>query len=153
LLLVFFVSILWLRFVLVETILATMKIEIDFGRPDELRKMKRDLEIALETIDGALIAIGKIPNDVNQPQLIQPAGPQVIENKDEASSLLSLSPLTKLVEQMPTEFSMSEIYSAANAAGITRARARSKIDELVKDGKLAVVQKGQGRRPTTFRKA
>ena len=36
-----------------------MKIEIDFSRPDELRKTKRELEMALSTIESALEAIAK----------------------------------------------------------------------------------------------
>ena len=131
-----------------------MKIEIDFSRPDELRKMKRELEMALSTIDGALVAISKSGNDPKQPPL-----PQIQQDTNGGASevrigiLQSGSPLARLIDGMPNEFTMTNIFDAAENAGFSRARVRGAVNELVQNEWLILVEPGSGRRPSRFRKA
>jgi hypothetical protein len=121
-----------------------MKIEIDFSKPEGLRKQKRELEMALATIDGALVAIGKNGRDVDQPSFpqITPAAP-VAANGDAAV----------IIAGLPSEFNMREAKTAADAAEIPDSRLRREIALMTEQGTLILVEKGQGRRPATFRKA
>ena len=131
-----------------------MKIEIDSSRPDELRKLRREHEFALQMIDAALAAIGKNGVDPKQPQLIR-AGAESIENPATASAaiLLSDSPIAGIVERMENEFTMSDIFDAAESGGITRSRARQSVADLIEKKYLICIEPGSGRRPSKFRKA
>ena len=63
-----------------------MKLEIDFSKPDSLRKQKRELEMALATIDGALAAINRGAYE----SVDQPAQPQMPEPEKSAKSVIDL---------------------------------------------------------------
>jgi hypothetical protein len=121
-----------------------MKIEIDFSRPDGLRKQKRELEMALATIDGALAAIYKNdrdkPNEPTFPQI-----PPVVESSSNGS-------VDAIIAALPKEFNMRQAKEAAETAEIPDSRLRREMNILVEGGSLILVEKGQGRRPATFRK-
>jgi hypothetical protein len=136
-----------------------MKIEIDFSRPDELRKMKRELEMALSTIETALSAIGKNSIDPQQPTLPQiqkeaaPApDPTPTETETAQNILESGYTIAHLVERMPTEFTSSDLFVAGEAESIPRSAVRREIAEMVDGNWLIMVEQGQGRRPSRFRK-
>ena len=120
-----------------------MKIEIDFGRPDELRKTKRELEMALVTIDSALMEISKNGHSSDHPTFPQISDLQ--ETNDAA--------VTTIISGLNNKFNMREALSAASAAGIPGSRLRREIARLTEIGTLVLAEKGQGRRPASFRKA
>ena len=121
-----------------------MKIEIDFSKPEGLRKQKRELEMALATVEGALAAIGKNGRDVETPPFpqIAPAAPPSA-NGDVGA----------IIAALPNQFNMRQAKTAADAAEIPDSRLRREIASLTESGVLILVEKGQGRRPASFRKA
>jgi hypothetical protein len=121
-----------------------MKIEIDFSRPEGLRKQKRELEMALATIDGALAAINKNDRDVGQPSFPQIAA---------AIPAPAVGSVAEIIAAMPNQFDMRQAKTAADAAEIPDSRLRREIAQLTEKGELILVEKGQGRRPASFRKA
>jgi hypothetical protein len=54
---------------------------------------------------------------------------------------------------MPNQFNMRQAKVAADAAEIPDSRLRREIARLTESGALILVEKGQGRRPASFRKA
>jgi hypothetical protein len=124
-----------------------MKIEIDFSKPEALRKQKRELEMALLTIDSALTALGKNGRDADQS--LQPSLPQM----KEAQSTAVAGTVEEIVALMPSQFSMREAKAAADVAEIPDSRLRREIAQMVEAGALILAEKGQGRRPASFRKA
>lgn len=123
-----------------------MKIEIDFSRPDELRKTKRELEMALATIESALAQIGTNGHDAAQPSL-----PNLGSHQPTKAAISNY--LDGIIASMLPEFTMREVMSYADAVGIPHSRVRREIASMTEMGALVLIQKGQGRRPTTFRKA
>lgn len=122
-----------------------MKIEIDFNKPELLRKQKRELEMALATIDGALASIYKIERD----EVDQPSFPQIAV----AAPAVTSGSVAEIIAAMPNQFDMRQSKTAADAAGIPDSRLRREIARMIEGGTLILVEKGQGRRPATFRKA
>ena len=131
-----------------------MKIEIDFSKPDELRKMKREFELAIATIETALSAAERNVPDPNQPPL-----PKIIDSANEKSKvdmvgiLQSNSPIARIISELPAEFLMTDIFAAAETAGFPPSRIRNYVAELVEGGWITLIQAGSGRRASRFRKA
>jgi hypothetical protein len=121
-----------------------MKIEIDFNKPESLRKQKRELEMALATIDGVLAAINKNGRDVETPPFPQIAGVIPAPASGDVETIISL---------LPNQFSMREAKAAADLADIPDSRLRREITKMIESGSLVMTEKGQGRRPASFRKA
>jgi len=121
-----------------------MKIEIDFSKPEGLRKQKRELEMALATIDGALAAINKNGRDVDQPSF-----PQIAV----AAPAATVGSVAEIIAALPSQFDMRQAKTAADAAEIPDSRLRREIARMTEGGTLILVEKGQGRRSATFRKA
>lgn len=124
-----------------------MKIEIDFSRPDELRKQKRELEMALTTIETALVAIGNIGREKGQQSF------PGIPDKSPAPITSSDDKVAPIIAALPDQFTMREAKMAADEAKIPDSRLRREMSRMTESGALVMVQKGQGRRPATFRKA
>ena len=120
-----------------------MKIEIDFSKPESLRKQKRELEMALATINGALTAMGKIESDVDHPTF-----PQI----KEVQANLTVNGVDELIAALPSQFNMRQAKEVADAAEIPDSRLRREIARLTESGALIMIEKGQGRRPASFRK-
>jgi hypothetical protein len=122
-----------------------MKIEIDFSKPESLRKQKRELEMALATIDGALAAINKNGRDVETPPFPQIAGaiPMPAPSGD----------VETIISQLPNQFSMRDAKFAADLADIPDSKLRREITKMIESGALVMTERGQGRRPASFRKA
>ena len=121
-----------------------MKIEIDFSRPEGLRKQKRELEMALATIEVALAAINKNSREVETPPF-----PQItVAIPDPA-----VGGVADIIAAMPSQFDMRQAKAAADAAEIPDSRLRREMSSMIETGELILVEKGQGRRPASFRKA
>ena len=59
----------------------------------------------------------------------------------------------EIIAAMPNQFNMRQAKVAADAAEIPDSRLRREIARLTESGALILVEKGQGRRPASFRKA
>ena len=125
-----------------------MKIEIDSSRPDDLRKLKREHEFALEMIDAALAAISKNGRGADHPTFAQ-----IAPTQGEDASVATDAGVAAIIAAMPTEFNMRQAKAAADAAEIPDSRLRREIASLTEAGSLILVERGQGRRPATYRKA
>jgi hypothetical protein len=125
-----------------------MKIEIDSSRPDDLRKLKREHEFALQMIDAALLAISKSADDSVESHL-----PQLAPTLSQELMASTDNNVATLISAMPSEFNMRVVKLAAEAVDIPDSRLRREIAKLIESGALVMTQKGQGRRPATFRKA
>ena len=121
-----------------------MKIEIDFSKPESLRKQRRELEMALTTIDGALAAINKNWREGDQ---------QSLPHNSAVDAGSSASSVSEIIAAMPKQFDMRQAKSSASAADIPVSQLRREIEKLMESGELILVEKGKGRRPTSFRKA
>lgn len=100
--------------------------------------------MALETIDSALTAINKNDRDVGQPSF-----PQIATN----APAPAVDSAAEIIAELPNQFNMREVKTAAEAAEIPDSRLRREIAQLIESGALILVEKGQGRRPASFRKA
>jgi hypothetical protein len=134
-------------------IVSVMRIEIDSSKPDDLRKLRREHEFALQMIDAALSAIGKESIDPKQPSLPQIPEDSPSAPKKEGSSILdSGSDIAHLVDRVPVEFTSSDLFAAAEIENIPRSQVRRGLAELVEGEWLVLVEAGKGRRPSRFRK-
>jgi hypothetical protein len=125
-----------------------MKIEIDSSRPEDLKKLKREHEFALQMIDAALLAIGKNDRDSgesNFPQIVPPRLEQLLTAPDTG--------VAGIIAALPIQFDMRQAKTAADAAEIPDSRLRREIKRQTDIGTLVLVERGQGRRPASFRKA
>lgn len=134
-----------------------MKIEIDFNKPEELYKMRRELEMALSTIDGAIQAIKRNAVDPAQPALL----PEIeVEHsnkaEDEKQTVTHISETglhtSAIFSKLPNEFTMRDALTHPEAQNFADSRVRSDIATLIETGWIEVIEAGAGRRPTRFRK-
>jgi hypothetical protein len=118
-----------------------MKIEIDFSKPESLRKQLRELEMAAATIKSALSAIDNVD---------QPSFPQIPATVDSPAREIDVA---SIIASFPAQFDMRQAKLAADAAEIPDSRLRREIAKMIESGALVMTEKGQGRRPANFRKA
>jgi len=122
-----------------------MKIEFDFARPEELRKLKREYETALAIIDAALAAIGR--DKVEHPeQMPLPTIPKTTSGQSANPAIASV------IAKCEQEFDQKNFLQLAKADGIPEQKARREIRNMVASGLLKLVTQGKGRCPSIFRK-
>ena len=132
-----------------------MKIEIDSSRPDELRKMKAEHEFALRMIDAALSAIGNNTIDPKQPALPAIQESVTVDSSKALSKFSDFGDLKigYLLDRFDTsKFTSSDVFALAESEQIPRSLVRRELAELVHGGWLLLVETGQGRRPSSYRK-
>jgi hypothetical protein len=137
-----------------------MKIEIDTSKPDELRKIKRELEALLSSIDAALLSInrnGEVP--AQQPALPAPVGqtsqPMVETPTAAEPPRRTRAPRRTAVYAISTlgpEFSTTEARLAADNIGVSDAQVRRELRRQIARGELTPLEPGRGRAPATYRK-
>jgi hypothetical protein len=113
-----------------------MKIELDFSSPVELRKTRRELEMALAAIDSALNALG-----VDAAKALE----STIPDKPRQSP-------TSVIDALPPSFTTREARKAAEAAGVSDQRIRNEIARQIDKGTLRLAEAGKGTIPSTFAK-
>lgn len=128
-----------------------VKIELDTSKPDELRKLKRDMEVVLATIEAALQAIGNngAIDAPGQLPLIAPALPPAPPPNHAPAAP---EPLPDFLNRLPDPFSMRDALNLAPAESISLPSMRRTILRLVGRG-LTQVKRGKGPNPLIFRKA
>jgi len=129
-----------------------MKIEIDFAKPDALRQMKRELEAALAAVESALKAFGPAA-DARQVQMFHhhPPLPENI-NGTLAPIAKSVASLEDLFHEAGETFTSKEWIQRGKASNIPESQVRNYIKELENAGRIALIQRGQGRRPSSYHK-
>ena len=135
-----------------------MRFEVDTSKPDELRKLKREMEVGLATIEAALIAIGKNGNDspaqavLGLPVAAAPAPPT--SSTQEADPPPSPRPeLPEPLNQLPSQFSMRDALNLAESGNYSLPSMRRMVLRLMNEGALILVARGKGPKPSIFRKA
>ena len=122
-----------------------MKLEIDFSKPEDLLETERQLEMALATVKSAIAEIRRNGTDLT--------GLPTAPVNNAAPNDVSKTTVSSLVVSMPSEFTMRQIFERADAAGVARPKARKELGSMVTQGTLLLIEKGQGQRPSRFRKA
>jgi hypothetical protein len=129
-----------------------MKIEIDFSKPEEMRKMKRELEMALSTIETAIIAVGKNGHDPKQENL-----KAIVETP--VKSYDSMIPLSvdenvpaQIFSEMPDKFLGKHLMLKSDLMKFPRSKMRRELNNWLKKGDIILVEQGKGRRSSQFRK-
>jgi hypothetical protein len=78
--------------------------------------------------------------------------PQLAPAQPEETLTVTDTGVAAIIAAMPDEFNMRQAKTAAEAAGIPDSRLRREIANLT-GSTLILVERGQGRRPATYRKA
>ena len=120
-----------------------MKLEIDFSRPDELRRQKRDLEMALSTIEAALRECEK--NSV-------PSGQATLPSMEVPPAKKGASLADTLLAGVPDKFTMREAIDSGATFGMSSTAVRKLIALIATEGAIELIEKGQGRKPSSFKK-
>ena len=109
-----------------------MKIEIDFNDQNKLKQLVAELEKALSVAKFAL----KAPTNGHSEAPIQRQ-----EQPDALQAIL---------DNLPASFTTRDVIEAAGED--KRATVKLWLSKAVQDGRLQIVQVGQGRRPTSYQK-
>jgi len=131
-----------------------VKIEIDTSKPDELRKLKREAEVVLATIEAALQAIGKngVRDSPGQLPLIVPApAAEAMPPGEPPLVQVVEEPLPDFFSRLPNPFSMRDALNLAPAENISLPSMRRIILRFVGRG-LTQVRRGKGPKPSIFRR-
>jgi hypothetical protein len=133
-----------------------MKIEIDTNNPAALERLERELDIALGTVRHAIEKLKQKANSSRQSHTRQIVEAQVSGATDGG---ISVSPKTfrmfsESLEQLPIEFTTNQLLEAVEqkhpkAGQIAIRRA---LSQSVEQGMVELIEKGSGRRPSTYRK-
>lgn len=123
-----------------------MKLEIDFANPGALRQLEKELEAALATVRKAL------------EYATEPAEPvEAISDNDAVAVLNAIAgddgvTLANVFASLPSEFRTIDAIAAGEKANFSGSAMRAYLTQLVQSKRLTLVEKGQGRRPSLYRK-
>jgi len=125
-----------------------VKIEIDTSNVTALKIQERELRIALEAIQQVIRAV----EAAGHPEL-PIAMPSAMPPPDLNNPTLNV--VRELIATLPSEFTSSDVYDRIETQGIqaTRSNARAVLTEMLGSGQIVETERGQGRRPSKFRKA
>src|SRR5712675_3505129 len=121
-----------------------MKFEIDLNNRPQLESLERELMRYLDLVRFALKKHGEMPDPAFKISL---GGDQEIQTASQSDLKIG-----EMVTLQKHRFNSSAVYEAGKVAGIDRATIKSSISRMIEDKKIRVVEKGKGRRPTTYEK-
>lgn len=120
-----------------------MRIEIDFTRPDALRALRQELEMALATVTRAL----EVYDQAAPARELSPAAPPPAP----APVALARDP-GPWFDALPGEFTSGQAIAAGVAQNLSAATIRRSLADGVQRGQLELARSGSGRRPSVYRK-
>ncbi len=135
-----------------------MKIEIDTSNLVGLKEQERGLAIALAGVRAAIAAIEPqqphvAVNGQFEPVVEESKAETYQEPQRQSSLPVTLSESAEdWYEFLPQEFTTPQAYELAESKGVAKGSARLQIHMLCMIGKLEIVQQGEGRRPTLYRR-
>ena len=113
-----------------------MKLEIDTSDPDALNRQKQEFLTAIRIIDAALSSLSSQPVFPSHKDL-----PPATTNRT--------APTEDPLNDLPTTFNSSDLYTKFPG---DRMEAKTVIRKALENGKIRILERGAGRRPTTYEK-